>query len=192
LLIANKKLVYQNEEKEKRADELEAQVKQHTADLLKTNRKLQHEISERKRTEEEILKSKNFSETLLESIPLPVFYKDINGRYLGFNKAYEDFYGKTKEELIGKSVFDIRPDALARIYHAEDVELFEQLGTQTYESKDEDAQGIIHDVVFHKAVITNSLGKVTGLIGTILDISERRQAEVAMRDRSGIFSPIRP
>src|SRR5450756_672555 len=115
-----------------------------------------------------ILESKNFLATLLESIPAPVFYKDINGRYLGFNRAFEDFFGKTEDELIGKSVFDINPVKLATIYHVQDVELFERPGTQTYESQVMDTHGVLHDVVFYKAATVNFRGKVTGLIGTML------------------------
>ncbi|MFA4885204.1 MAG: PAS domain S-box protein [Desulfotomaculaceae bacterium] len=135
------------------------------------------DITERKQAEEEIIESKNFLATLLESIPAPVFYKDIDGRYLGFNRAFEDFFGKTKDEMIGKSVFDINPVKLARIYHAKDVELFERPGTQTYETQVMDARGVLHDVVFYKATMVNFRGKATGLIGTVLDITDRKQAE---------------
>jgi diguanylate cyclase (GGDEF)-like protein/PAS domain S-box-containing protein len=138
------------------------------------------DITERKQAEEEILESRNFLEILLESIPAPVFYKDINGRYSGFNQAYENFFGKTKEELIGKSVFDISPVKLARIYHTKDAELFECPGTQIYETQVKDARGVLHDVVFYKATMVNSQGKVTGLIGTVLDITERKRLETAL------------
>jgi PAS domain-containing protein len=70
---------------------------------------------------------------------------------------------------------------LAGIYHAKDVELFERPGTQTYETQVKDARGVLHDVVFYKATMTNSRGKVTGLIGTILDITDRKQAENALK-----------
>ena len=139
------------------------------------------DITERKQAEDELQESKNFLTALLESIPAPVFYKDTNGRYLGFNRAYEEFFGKTKEELIGKSVFDISPENLARIYHAKDAELFERPGTQTYETQVEDARGVLHDVVFYKATMVNSRGKVTGLTGTVLDITDRKQAENALK-----------
>jgi len=130
---------------------------------------------------EELLESKNFLETLLEFIPAPVFYKDANGRYLGFNQAFEDFFGKTKDELIGKNVFDINPEELARIYHAKDAELFEHPGTQKYETQVQDAQGTLHDVLFNKATMTDPHGKVTGLIGMVMDITERKQAENALK-----------
>ena len=52
-------------------------------------------------TEKALQESKTFLNILLNSIPVPVFYKDTDGRYLGFNTAYEAFLGKTKNELIG-------------------------------------------------------------------------------------------
>ncbi|HEY5556324.1 PAS domain S-box protein [Acetobacterium sp.] len=145
------------------------------------------DITEHKNKEEEILESKNFMEILLQSIPAPVFYKDINGRYLGFNHAYEDFFGKTKEALIGKSVFDISPLNLARIYHDKDMELFQNKGTQIYESQVKNTRGVIHDVVFYKAVMANAHGKVTGLIGVILDITERKRLENALSNEKKLL-----
>ena len=92
-----------------------------------------------------------FLNTLLNAIPVPLFYKDKEGLYIGFNKSYEEFYGKTQQELVGKSVFDIAPRDLAEIYHAKDLELFHNPGVQVYDTQLKDAQGAVHDVVFHKS-----------------------------------------
>ena len=120
--------------------------------------------------------SESFLNKLLETIPIPVFYKDREGRYLGFNKTFETFFGKSKEELIGKSVFDVNPTELAEVYHALDIKLFENPGVQVYDSQVRDAHGAMHDVIFHKASLTDTQ-RVTGLIGVILDVTERKHAE---------------
>jgi PAS domain S-box-containing protein len=117
----------------------------------------------------------------LETIPIPVFYKDIEGRYLGMNRTCEDFFGKSKEELTGKNVFDTHPPELARIYYAKDAELFEKQRTQIYESTVMNARGELHDVIFNKASLTDTSGSIIGLIGAILDITARKQAETALR-----------
>jgi len=141
-----------------------------------------HDITERKRAEEEIKQREVFLNTLLRSIPIPIFYKDRDGRYAGFNRAYENFFGTTKEKLIGKTVFDISPPELAKIYHAKDNDLLESGVEQEYESQVKNTLGVIRDVIFNKAVFTDSKGTVNGLIGTILDITERKQAEEKLKD----------
>ena len=124
---------------------------------------------------------------LLETIPIPVFYKDREGRYLGFNKAFETFFGENKEHLIGKRVFDISPHELAKVYHAKDVELFEKPGIQVYDSQVQDANGVLHNVIFHKASLIDAQGSITGLIGAILDITERKQAEEKIHELSHLL-----
>ena len=127
--------------------------------------------------EEALRKSEFFMNKLLETIPIPVFYKDREGRYLGFNKTFESFFGKSKEELIGKSVFDLNPTELAETYHAQDCKLFGNPAVQVYDSQVLDVHGAMHDVIFHKASLTDTQGAITGLVGAILDVTKRKHAE---------------
>jgi signal transduction histidine kinase len=74
-------------------------------------------------------------------------------------------------------VFDIAPREIAEVYHTKDLELFRNQGIQIYDSQVKDARGAIHDVVFHKSTFSDPKGHVLGLIGVILDITERKRAE---------------
>jgi len=141
--------------------------------------------TERVRAEEGLREGEAFLTSLLETIPVPVFYKDAEGRYLGFNKAFEAFFGRSKEELIGKNVFDINPPDLASVYHAQDVKLLQKPGVQAYDSQVKGAGGAVRDVVFHKGSMTDSRGVVTGLIGVVLDITARKEAEQALAAAAG-------
>ena len=138
------------------------------------------DITDRVRAEEQMRGNEAFLNTLLDAIPIPVFYKDGEGRYRGFNRAFETFFGETKEWLIGKSVFDINPPELAKIYYARDAELFESGGVQQYESQVKNAHGLLRDVIFNKAVFTDNQGVVSGLIGAVLDITDRKNSEEAL------------
>ena len=65
------------------------------------------DITERKLEEEKLQNNLKFLETLIETIPSPIFFKDIQGRYLGCNDAFSrQIIGKPKEEIIGKSVYE--------------------------------------------------------------------------------------
>lgn len=116
-------------------------------------------------------------EAMLDALPLPVFYKDAQGRYLGLNAAFMDFYGVERAQLVGRSVFDLNPPELAAIYHAKDQALFNHPGKQFYESQVRGLDGALHDVEFHKATFTDADGRVAGLVGAVVDVTERKQAE---------------
>lgn len=63
-----------------------------------------------------------------------------------------------------------------------DAELFKTADAiQVYESSVMDAEGGLHDVIFHKAAITNSHGEINGLVGAVLDITERKQIEETLK-----------
>ena len=125
----------------------------------------------------------SFTQQLLEAIPNPVFFKDAQGRYIGCNRAFEDYIGFTRENLIGKTVYDISPKDLADRYHASDKALYEIPGTQSYEASVVYAKdGSRHDVLFNKATFFDNTGVVAGLVGVIVDITQRKQLEANTRE----------
>lgn len=132
----------------------------------------------------------HFLRTLLDAIPNPIFYKDRQGVYTGCNTAFTEFMGKSRSEIVGKTVYDVAPADLAAVYHAADLALMEQPGTQRYESEVVYADGTRHDVVFIKATITDSQGSVSGIVGTLLDITEQKRAVEALRQRDAILEAV--
>jgi PAS domain S-box-containing protein len=130
-----------------------------------------------KASQDALRASEAFLETLINAIPVPVYYKDRDGRYLGFNKAYEAFFGVTQDGLLGKTLLDIRERGMAEQLRGHDVELLETGGTQQLGVKVEIPPGDLRDVIFNKAVFTDGQGKVAGLIGTVQDLTEIRKLE---------------
>ena len=151
-------------------------------DRKRTEAALQQAQADLETTNAQLRRNKMFMDSLLRSIPAPVFYKDTEGRYLGFNPAFEHFFGQSAESLIGKSVFDIAPADLAHSYHAMDVALFEKPGEQVYESQVDNARGQTRDVIFNKASLTDASGAVTGLVGVVLDITSQKLAEARLAE----------
>jgi len=118
-----------------------------------------------------------FLQNLIDTIPGPIFYKDAELRYIGCNRAFEGYIGKSREELVGKTTFDIAPPELAEVYHKADLELWEQRGEQIYEARVQYADDSIHDVIFFKKIYADSAGNPAGMIGTFLDITDRKKSE---------------
>lgn len=135
-----------------------------------------------KNTDEEA-EASAFLQKLIDSIPIPVFYKDIRGVYLGGNWAFADFLGRKMEDIVGRTVREIAPEDLAEVYERADKELFRRGGVQTYESSIVHADGARHWVIFNKATFSDRDGVVSGLIGSIFDISRRKEDEEILRQR---------
>jgi PAS domain S-box-containing protein len=119
-----------------------------------------------------------FRQQLLDTIPIPVFYKDKDLIYLGCNESYAKFLGLERSRIVGKTVFDVAPPELARIYQAKDVQLMEQPGSQIYEC---DVESRAHQskrhVIFHKAAFGNPGDPTSGIVGAIMDVTEIRDAD---------------
>lgn len=118
---------------------------------------------------------------LIEIIPVPIFYKDSAGRYLGCNRAFEAFLGRPRQEIIGRTVFDIAQPQLAQGYSEADRRLLAAGGVQFYEAQVEHPEKGLRDIQFAKACFPGADGGVGGLVGTMLDVTERRAAEAALR-----------
>ncbi|MBE0621171.1 MAG: PAS domain S-box protein [Burkholderiales bacterium] len=138
------------------------------------------DVTERNRAQEELKKSTAFLELLLESMPLPVFYKDASACYAGCNSAFAKFIGKSRAEIVGKTVFEVLPHARAQIYRDKDLDLLTGVvDVQTYESRVAHADGTPHDVIVHKARMLDDAGTTAGILGVITDITEIRRMEAA-------------
>ena len=140
---------------------------------------------EREKTEVNIL-----FETLFENVPIPLFYKDVHGIYLGTNKAFDTIYGFEPHSLIGKSVYDIAPAELAIKYEAEDKTLFASPNTmQVYEHLIQNhITKTLHNVIFYKKCYFDAEGNVQGLIGAIMDISDIKKEEKQLEAANEQFS----
>jgi PAS domain S-box-containing protein len=166
------------ERKEKEYHEqLENAVRNRTQNLEETVQQLKKSQQELEASKASLREQLFFLQVLLDAIPSPVFYKDTQGIYLGCNKGFEEFIGLAKDEIVGKTVHGIAPKDLADRYHEADNELLRKPGKQTYESQVTYADGTPHNVIFNKATYTDSHGNLAGLVGVILDVTERKRAE---------------
>jgi len=139
------------------------------------------DVTERKRAEQLLQDQLHFVNQLLEVMPSPVFFKDTEGRYLGCNRAFEEFTGRTREEIVGRTAYDLAPKALGDIYFDADRKLLEHPGEQVYEAAVRAADGSPRQVMFYKATFTRGDGSLGGLVGTIADLTPRVEAERLLR-----------
>jgi len=122
-------------------------------------------------------------ETTLESAPDFVYMKDKDLRYIYVNNSYCKFFGKTREQILGNTVYEVYPKEQADIFTQEDRVVFGN-GSSVF-SPDlsiTDARGQVHTVNAIKTPVKDAEGNVTHLVGITRDITDRKRME-EMKDR---------
>lgn len=118
-----------------------------------------------------------FYQKIIDALPIPIFYRDLNGVYQMCNMAHEKFTGKQKADIIGKSIFQLHSKETAEIYFQRDHELQINQGEQIYETQMRDKDGSTRNVVLNKAVIRNNDNDIIGIVGSIHDITELKKTQ---------------
>ncbi len=144
---------------------------------------IKQDITERKRAEEELYRSRQMLQSTLDTIPQRVFWKDRNSTYLGCNRPFATDAGlNNPAEIIGKNDFELAWSGTAECYRADD-ELVMEKGSAKLNSDETQTRpdGRLLWLRTNKLPLHDREGKVTGVIGTYEDITEQKQADEALR-----------
>jgi len=136
-------------------------------------------LEERESQSKELKQQLDFSKAVIDTTPIPVFYKDRDGRYLGCNRAFEDFTGFDSDFIIGKTVFDISPSDLAETYQQTNRDLLQHQGLKICESLSKHRDGTLHEVRVFLTTFPAADGTPAGIVGAMLDISDLKKAQAA-------------
>ena len=148
------------------------------------------DITHRKRAEKALLDNLNFMNTLIDTIPNPVFYKDNEGLYLGCNVAYAKTLGLDKEAILGRSLVELESTVgseKADRYHSQDLLLLKKPGIETHEACVHCADGEKRDFILFKATFSDADDQVAGMVGIMLDITENKKAEKLLKESKALF-----
>lgn len=160
---------------------LEKLVKERTADLLHTNMLLETENKRILIAEQRIENQLRFFKTIMETIPIPLFIKGRDGRYIDCNKEFAIYFDMPKEEIIGKTVYSIVPDEAAKISADFDEEIYLLRKEKRIEISFTDKKNMEHYIQYTKTPLLNSEGVVEGIIGIINDITEYKKLQLDIK-----------
>gem|GEM_PF-487426 len=125
----------------------------------------------------ELETSRNQIRALLHAVPAPLYAKNVEGQYILLNDAYLDFFGKEADHMLGKTVEECWSDNVATQFSIDDRLLIEKNQRRSYSATLNDGSGNQREVMVHKARYFDANGNVAGLIGTLWDYTELKNAE---------------
>ncbi len=136
---------------------------------------------------EESLLTKNSSahshiDKLLNTLPLPIFFKDLSGVFTGCNSAFEKFMGISRNKIIGEKIYSLLPLDIAGFYNAMDSQLLENPGEIIKEGRLIVGDGKHRDIVIHKATFNDTDGNAKEIVGVILDITEQKNIQNVLKE----------
>lgn len=108
-------------------------------------------------------------------IPTPLLVKDLEGRYLACNRAFEELTGIPRERLVGGTVYDLEETTEAALHSEMDCRLLATGEPQVYEAIIRSVhQGVIH-AQLEKALLRDAEGNPVGIVGVITDLRAQRK-----------------
>ncbi|WP_009634539.1 AAA family ATPase [Synechocystis sp. PCC 7509] len=150
---------------------LEQQVAQRTAALQASEAALRDVYDELRLREQEL-------RLITDALPVYISYVDADQRYQFVNRAYEVWFNRSREEIIGKSVREIQSEAA---YQISEPYIKQLLEGQRISFEAEIPKGSNYYISATYIPHFGTDGQVKGYYGLIADISDRKQAEEALQ-----------
>jgi PAS domain S-box-containing protein len=131
------------------------------------------DISREKEAQNALTEQVHLVRELLDRIPIPVFYKDAGGTYLGCNLAFEDLSGLSREEIIGRRVSEVWPPGMSDHYSRIDQEILESGEVHQDEVKFTIRGQGTRSFLFTRAPFYRADGSIRGIVGIMTEITSR-------------------
>jgi diguanylate cyclase (GGDEF)-like protein/PAS domain S-box-containing protein len=146
---------------------------------------LADDVTDQIKAEAEAQRSNQMLETVIDNIPQRIFWKDRESRYLGCNLAFARDTGLAyTEQVLGKTDFDLPWCDMADMLRAVDREVVATGVPKMNFELDITIDGVHRAGVASKIPLTDSDGKVIGVLGSYTDITERKRSDLALRLQS--------
>jgi PAS domain S-box-containing protein len=138
------------------------------------------DITERKRAERELRNSERFMCSLIESLPQNILRKDVQGRFTFANNLFCRTVGKTMDQIIGKTDYDLFPSKLAAKFRRDDQEVMAsgKLFETVEENLNTAGETIYVQVI--KTPLYDEENRLIGLQVVFWDVTARMQAEARL------------
>ncbi|HAJ58674.1 MAG TPA: hypothetical protein DCP31_04935 [Cyanobacteria bacterium UBA8543] len=138
------------------------------------------DISDRKLAEKVLQENQAQFQGILDNSPASIYLTDSQNRYLLINRRYENLFNVTKEEILGKNIYEIWPDEIAEKFATNNQKVLES-GTSIEVEEVAPLEDGLHTYITVKFPLYDANGVPYAVCGISTDITERKQAEQRWR-----------
>jgi PAS domain S-box-containing protein len=172
-------------------DKTKEQVMNELAGMRQRVAKLEAAATEHKWAEEALQRQREELQTILDSVPALIFYKDKKNRFIRVNRTCAEALGRPIEEIEGKSCFEIFPPDQAEDYWRDDKEVMKSGRPRRNIVEPLETPEGTRWVQTDKILYRDEKGNIIGVIGFAVDITERVRAEEEIRQRTAQLEALR-
>ena len=172
--------------------QMESLVAERTRELQQSNHALQAEVVEHERAEGGLRASQQIIDGIINAMPVRVFWKDKNLVYLGCNATFARDAGfADPKDVIGKDDFQMGWRDRADLYRGDDRQVIESgCSKLLIEEPLMTPEGNTITILTSKIPLRSSEGEISGVLGTFMDITERKRAEESLRRLQNLHEAI--
>ena len=134
-------------------------------------------------TSDELAESKELLRNIIDTVPVRIFWKDVNSKFLGANRLFAQDAGlKDQKELIGKSDFDLPWAKEAQNYIDDDQSVIKAEKEKiSYEEEQTRKDGSVMYLATSKTPLRNEKNEIVGILGSYVDITVQKEAILAVQ-----------
>ncbi|MFP8966722.1 EAL domain-containing protein [Pokkaliibacter sp. CJK22405] len=129
------------------------------------------------RTENRLNQQSLLMANLLDSMPDLIFFKDLEGKYIGCNEAFCRFMSMDRKDIVGAIDTDLVNAQTAKMYRRSDLEVIKSGEVSTHEQEVRSKSGVDYLFDTLKAPLRDMDGSIVGIIGISRDVTARRHTE---------------
>lgn len=134
------------------------------------------DITERRAAEHALRASERRLQSIIDESPSVIFIKDLDLRYILVNREFERFFGRPREELIGRTEHELFPLEVSDEVEAWDRRVLAKPGAVEYEARFP-RHGVDRTYLTTKFQLVDARGRAAGVCGMATDITERKTIE---------------
>nr|MDT0253146.1 ATP-binding protein [Endozoicomonas sp.] len=151
-------------------------------DDLSVSIQLSQNVEMQRAAEQKVMEQSQLNQEILNATPNPMYCLSPNGQYLTVNAKFCDLVELSMPEVLGKTPGEIFDTKAANTFSEAHKALSLKQGNQDYELMLEDQAGKQKTLLVNEASFDNPQGQIDGIVGILLDLTDRKQMEEDLRE----------